>query len=134
MTEGPGYQWVGWILLITAGLTAYYTFRVFFRVFVGPQSYEPGDELHDHDDHGEEHAHDAGQHGDHHADHFHPHAPGWAINTVLAILAACSIASRPARTSSAATTAWVGEMVHHSSADNIGTAAFLDHSASSRRG
>ncbi len=89
----PGYAMIGWILLITAGLTAYYTFRVFFRVFMGPVEYHPGDELHDHDhdDHGEANHHDAGQHGDHHADHFHPHAPGWAINTVLVVLTVCSI-------------------------------------------
>ncbi len=91
----PGAAAIGWILLFTAFLTAYYTFRVFFRVFMGPVHYEPGDELHDHDDHGhgEDHAHDAGQHGDHHSDKFHPHAPGWAINAVLAILAVCSLAA-----------------------------------------
>ena len=106
----PGTVVIGWILILTAGLTAYYTFRVFFRVFMGPVHYEPGDEAHDHDHavdhadghahgddhghadaHGEEHHHDSGQHGDHHADHFHPHAPGWAINTVLATLAVLSI-------------------------------------------
>ncbi|MEM9064389.1 MAG: NADH-quinone oxidoreductase subunit L [Planctomycetota bacterium] len=79
---------IGWILLLTAGLTAYYTFRVFFRVFVGPEHYEPGDELHD--DHGEEHGADHSE--DAHA-HFHPHAPGWAINAVLTILAVASIAA-----------------------------------------
>jgi NADH-quinone oxidoreductase subunit L len=95
-------QMIGWILLLTAGLTAYYTFRVFFRVFVGPVHFEPGDELHGHgDDHGHEHGHDAHttaghsadhSHGDTHAahDHFHPHAPGWAINLVLSILAIAS--------------------------------------------
>jgi NADH-quinone oxidoreductase subunit L len=88
----PGYAFLGFVLLLTAGMTAYYTFRVFFRVFVGPVEYHAGDEHHDHDHgHGEEHHHDAGQHGDHHADHFHPHAPGWAINTVLIILTGCSI-------------------------------------------
>src|SRR5690606_24288763 len=92
----PWASAIGWILLITAGLTAYYTFRVYFRVFEGPQYYEPGDELHGHDAHA---AHgDAGDHG--HAGHgadsheskghgghgeFHPHAPGWAINLVLVV-------------------------------------------------
>ncbi|MEO0482583.1 MAG: NADH-quinone oxidoreductase subunit L [Planctomycetota bacterium] len=84
----PGMAPIGWILLLTAGLTAYYTFRVFFRVFVGPVHYEPGDEHHG-DDHGDDdHAHDG--HGD---GGFHPHAPGWAINLVLAVLAAASIAA-----------------------------------------
>jgi NADH-quinone oxidoreductase subunit L len=97
-------QVIGWILLATAGLTAYYTFRVFFRVFVGPVEYHAGEESHGDDHahgdhaHGPEHveaeaavaAHDAHAHGD---DHFHPHAPGWAINSVLAFLAIASIAA-----------------------------------------
>ncbi len=109
---------IGWILLITAGLTAYYTFRVFFRVFVGPKEYHPGDDLHGEEEtdvkhHSEqveqgdpqaeavgEKAHGVGQEA-HRADqaeehhhghgHFHPHPPGWAINTVLATLAIASI-------------------------------------------
>ncbi|MBX3379353.1 MAG: NADH-quinone oxidoreductase subunit L [Phycisphaeraceae bacterium] len=100
----PGLAPIGWILLITAGMTAYYTFRVFFRVIVGPLHYEPGEELHSaHDDHGD--AHGAGHddhnhvqddhaHHDHgHGGHFHPHAPGWAINTVLLTLSICSLAA-----------------------------------------
>ncbi len=94
---------IGWILLITAGLTAYYTFRVFFRVIVGPLHYEPGDELHSaHDDHAEhaaghdDHNHIQDDHTDHehgHGGHFHPHAPGWAINTVLLTLSVLSLAA-----------------------------------------
>lgn len=82
-----GYQVIGWLLVLTAGLTAYYTFRVYLRVFVGPVEYEPGDEHH-----GEQATdeHDA-EHG-HHVEHeFHPHAPGWAINSVLTILTVCSL-------------------------------------------
>lgn len=118
-----GYNIAGWLLLLTAGLTAYYTFRVFFRVFIGPVYFEPGDELHGHADAAHDAAHDAHGHDPHglaasattghdvsvqnvtaekeladkghgeHSDHadFHPHAPGWAINTVLATLAVCSI-------------------------------------------
>ena len=114
-----GAQYIGWLLLLTAGMTAYYTFRVFFRVFVGPQSYVPGDEPPSphgyhaahatvHDDHGHgghDHGHSpaapaapAAAHADPHASghtdgHFHPHAPGWAVNTVLAILMVASIAA-----------------------------------------
>ncbi|MFK7759089.1 MAG: NADH-quinone oxidoreductase subunit L [Phycisphaerales bacterium] len=84
----PGYSMIGWILLLTAGLTAYYTFRVFFRVFMGPVEFHPGDEHHD-DDHADDHAHDG--HNDDHDGGFHPHAPGWAINTVLITLTVCSI-------------------------------------------
>jgi NADH-quinone oxidoreductase subunit L len=88
-------QPIGWILLLTAGLTAYYTFRVFFRVFVGPQHFEPGDEVHgseapDEHGHGAEHTH-GHDHGHEDHGHFHPHAPGWAINTVLGILAVSAL-------------------------------------------
>ncbi len=103
----PGTAAIGWILLLTAGLTAYYTFRVFFRVFVGPKQYEMGDEhhgadhsghAHDHDHghgHDDAHGHDAGYgkaHAAHDAHaHHEPHAPGWAINTVLATLTVLSL-------------------------------------------
>ena len=116
----PGYRVIGWILVVTAILTAYYTFRVYFRVFLGPQHAEPGDEHGDHDDdhsHDEDHHHDAGQHGDHHSDHFHPHAPGWAVNTVLIILAACSmLAISLAYIDKAEHHGWVGSMVAESTA------------------
>ncbi len=113
----PGYSLIGWLLVATAILTAYYTFRVYFRVFVGPQHAEPGDEHHDDHAHGEEHNHDAGQHGDHHADHFHPHAPGWAINTVLIILACASmLAISLAYIQKEESHGWVGSMVAESSA------------------
>jgi NADH-quinone oxidoreductase subunit L len=87
---------IGWILLLTAGLTAYYTFRVYFRVFEGPQHYEPGEELHGHGHgdtdhsagHGDAHGHDHGAgNSEAHGEHFHPHAPGPAIKLVLVLLA-----------------------------------------------
>jgi len=88
----PGASLIGWILLLTAGLTAYYTFRVFFRVFMGPTEFHPGDEHHDdHGDDGDDHAHDDHGHGD--KGGFHPHAPGWAINAVLATLTIASLAA-----------------------------------------
>ena len=112
VTAGPGYAAIGWILLLTAGLTAYYTFRVFFRVFVGPKEFEPGDELHD------DHAEDGHE--------FHPHAPGWAVNTVLGILAIASIAAAGTYFIYTKEHGWVGHMVHDSSANFIGAAAFLE--------
>ena len=124
----PHMHAVGWLLLLTAGLTAYYTFRVFFRVFVGPQHFEPGDELHGHDDHSHDQhttqhtahsthsdrAHDEsasrGAHAHGHGD-FHPHPPGWAINTVLAILSVgCFVAIVPYFVK------WVPGIIEHSSA------------------
>ncbi|MBL9031818.1 MAG: NADH-quinone oxidoreductase subunit L [Phycisphaerae bacterium] len=132
----PGYSAVGWVLLLTAGLTAYYTFRVYFRVFVGPQHFEPGDEVHGHDDahghgdHGHAHAepaHDGHGHGDH-AGHahgsgggqhgFHPHPPGWAINLVLVVLAIGAFAIIPLNFigEHAGHGGWAADMVHHSTA------------------
>lgn len=79
-----GSQAVAWILLITAGMTAYYTFRSFFRVYVGPKEFQPGDdaELVDlgrhpkgvsldewHKQHGHGHGHGHG----HDHDHGHSH-------------------------------------------------------------
>ncbi len=129
----PGMQLIGWLLLLTAGLTAYYTFRVYFRVFEGPAHFEPGDELHGH---GDDHGHDA--HGDGHGSHhpvkadahaahgheehshdhghgFHPHAPGLAINLVLAVLAISTFAVIPLYFMGDHG-GWVAKMVGHSSA------------------
>jgi NADH-quinone oxidoreductase subunit L len=137
----PGTQAIGWILLVTAGLTAYYTFRVFFRVFVGPKHYEPGDELHAHDDHGHGHDHAHGQDQGHGHDHkdphssdkahdFHPHPPGWAINTVLATLTIACLAvaglyfvKGPEGTHGG----WVGGMVSASSASYHTPFHFAEH-------
>jgi NADH-quinone oxidoreductase subunit L len=133
-TIGPGYQLIGWILLFTAGLTAYYTFRVYLRVFVGPQHFEPGDEHHGDDVHdesahalphviaeqekfaaeGEKPTHAGGHHDEH--DHFHPHAPGWAINTVLVALAVLTFAAIVPYFMGPHG-GWVGRLVHDSSAD-----------------
>ncbi len=96
----PGYSIIGWLLVATAILTAYYTFRVYFRVFVGPEHAEPGEDHHGDDDHG-----------------FHPHPPGWAINLVLCVLAIASIAAISlAYINKAESYGWVGSMVHDSSA------------------
>lgn len=134
----PGMQAIGWILLLTAGLTAYYTFRVFFRVFVGPKHYEPGDELHAHDEHGHDHGHDHAHgghaHGDsgHKADHghgaahgeFHPHAPGWAINLVLGVLAIAAFAAILPLKIGGEHGGWLASMVDGSSAKYLGVAAY----------
>jgi NADH-quinone oxidoreductase subunit L len=84
----PGASILAWVLLITAGMTAYYTFRTFFRVYVGPKEFTPGDdpELVElgrhpkgmsldewHAKHGNGHGHG---HGHGHADHGHGHGHG----------------------------------------------------------
>lgn len=112
VTQGPGFEILGWIAILTAGMTAYYTFRVWFRVCAGPVSFEPGDELHDdHGDHG---------HGDGH-DSFHPHAPRFAINSVLIVIAVGAlVAATPYFMSNKADAnlagGWVADMVHDSTA------------------
>ena len=125
-----GSSAAGWVLLFTAGLTAYYTFRVFFRVFVGPTIYEPGDELHGDDDHGhDDHAHDHGNgHGDAHGSHggFHPHAPRWAINTVLTVLTIGSLLATGLYFINRDEHGWTGKMVHASSA-NVGELPWAHH-------
>jgi NADH-quinone oxidoreductase subunit L len=80
----PGATAIGWILLITAGMTAYYTFRTFFRVYVGPKEFVPGDdaELIDLGRHpkgttlDEWHAQHGHGHGHGHDDHGHGHGHG----------------------------------------------------------
>ncbi len=150
---------LGWLLLLTAGLTAYYTFRAYFRVFEGPVEYHPGADLHAHDhadDHGHEGKHGAASHshdhGDSHRDahkadthaahapeghatkhdHFHPHAPGWAINAVLVILMVGCFAIIPLAFKGGGEGAhggWVGGMVHSSSAAALPDSATGEHAA-----
>jgi NADH-quinone oxidoreductase subunit L len=85
IAHGPGYTALGVIAVITALLTAYYTFRVWFRVCAGPVRYEMGDDHHgDNDD--EEHG--GGGHG-----RGRPHAPRFAINFTLLVITAGAVAS-----------------------------------------
>jgi NADH-quinone oxidoreductase subunit L len=106
VTQGPGFRVLGWLAILTAGLTAYYTFRVWFRVCAGPAAYEAGDEHHGDEDH---------------SGHFHPHAPRLAINAVLVILAiGALVAALPYFMSNQADErlvgGWVADMVHDSTA------------------
>ena len=116
----PRFQVLGWIGLFTAALTAYYTFRVWFRVCAGPVSYVPGEDAHAHDDHGDhghdDHGHDAKAH-DAHGGEFHPHAPRFAINGVLLLICLGAIlAGIPGIQALRGQHNWVQEMVYHSSA------------------
>ncbi|MCP3905133.1 MAG: NADH-quinone oxidoreductase subunit L, partial [Planctomycetes bacterium] len=80
VTAGHGFKVLGVIAVITAALTAYYTFRVWFRVCCGEVKYEMGDEHH-------------GDHGDDDHGHGEPHAPRLAINGVLLAISAGAVAS-----------------------------------------
>jgi NADH-quinone oxidoreductase subunit L len=128
---------LGWIALGTAALTAYYTFRVWFRVWLGPVRFEPdpvemahmaaahgadhGHGANDHDSHGHDaHGH-AATHGagsGHHDSHdFHPHAPRLAINAVLVILGIGAVlAGLPSYLAMAGRENWVQWMIEGSSA------------------
>jgi NADH-quinone oxidoreductase subunit L len=71
-------SWIlGLVMLFTAFLTAYYTFRLYFRVFQGPLVVPeaPADAHGSHDSHADAHgATPADSHG-HGADHHHNHEP-----------------------------------------------------------
>ena len=103
VTPGPGFAILGWMAIFTAGLTAYYTFRVWFRVCCGEVYFEAGDELY-----GQE------------ASSFHPHAPRLAINFVLLVIAVGAIlAAAPyfmTNETEGIHGGWVAEMMHDSPA------------------
>jgi NADH-quinone oxidoreductase subunit L len=99
----PHHKVIWLVGLITAGLTAFYMFRLYFMTFhgtyrgahtVGIEESEPkhaGHDLipsHPHLDHGDAHADKA--HG-HHADSHDPHESPWSMTGVLAILAGLSV-------------------------------------------
>ncbi len=88
------FQFLGWLGLLTAGITAYYTFRVWFRTFAGPVHFEAGDDHHDaHDEtHDAHHAPVAGHSRDAKHD-FHPHGPRWAIRIPLILIAIGAVAA-----------------------------------------
>ncbi|MEM1354555.1 MAG: NADH-quinone oxidoreductase subunit L [Planctomycetota bacterium] len=86
--------------VITAFLTAFYTFRLWCIVFTGETKFEMGDEHHapgsdEHDDaHADDPAADASGHEAHHASGGGPHEmPWWPMNAPLVILAVGSILS-----------------------------------------
>jgi len=108
VTPGHGFTTLGWIGLITAGMTAYYTFRLFFRVFMGSQHYEPGPEFDPENSHGDDES--KGSH------HFHPHAPGGAINFVLIVLAIGALFAGYLGLVGGEHHGWFGDMMHESSA------------------
>ncbi|MCI0362832.1 MAG: NADH-quinone oxidoreductase subunit L [Phycisphaerales bacterium] len=117
--------WLGFMLLFTALLTAYYTFRVWFRVCAGPVSYEMGEEHHGH---GDDHHHGKADTGHkappRHAPPAHvahqPHPPRFAINFVLVVITVGAIISTFSGS-------WVMDKVSHSSAAVLHAADSHEH-------
>ncbi len=113
LTHGPGFVWIGWILIFTAALTGYYAFRVWFRVCAGPAHFEMGEDDHGadaHEDHyRHEHAHDHKPDDAHGHAHGQPHAPRIAINFVLIAITLGAVATIFAEH-------WVHEIVEDCSA------------------
>ncbi len=116
--HAPFYTVLAVVGLFTAGLTAFYTFRLWFRVFMGPEHYVMGDEHHNAD-----HAHDAPRGAAHDAaitvEHHHePHEMSWLMNGPLVILAIGSLLA------GLVCADWMREMVTGSSA-----AVIVEHGA-----
>ncbi|MEO1236563.1 MAG: NADH-quinone oxidoreductase subunit L [Planctomycetota bacterium] len=77
--DRPLFLWVTLLGVVTAFLTAFYTFRLWFTVFMGPERFEMGDEHHHPEDDG--HAEEAD-------DHHEPHEMPWLpMNAPLVVLA-----------------------------------------------
>ncbi len=84
-------RFLGLLLLFVAFLTAYYSFRLYFRVFTGPEIIPPPPNPHrpDVDEHI---ATDDAHHGHGHADHHHNHEPA-TMMLPLIVLAIGAIAA-----------------------------------------
>ncbi len=96
------HPWLGWLGIVTALLTAFYTFRLWFRVFMGPTQYEMS---HDHHGYPTDHPKD-----DHHGDHHGPHEMGWLMNGPLVLLAIGALVLGWTAHD------WMGEMITNSTA------------------
>jgi NADH:ubiquinone oxidoreductase subunit 5 (subunit L)/multisubunit Na+/H+ antiporter MnhA subunit len=80
-TLEAGHPWLYGVAILTAGLTAYYMFRLFFITFLGEYrgSVDPSDL-------GIRHPELAGTPAPHDAHAQHHHAPAWIMNVPVAIL------------------------------------------------
>jgi NADH-quinone oxidoreductase subunit L len=107
------HPWLGWLGIATALLTAFYTFRLWFRVFVGPLKYEMSNEHHGYPAHGS--ASDGEQHHDEdHGHHHGPHEMSWLMNGPLVLLAAGALLLGWLAHD------WMGDMIGHSTAAAAG--------------
>ncbi len=69
---------LGWLGLVTALITAFYTFRLWFRVFLGPVHHEMGRE---------HHGYEVEEGHEHELPHEPHEAPWWPMNAPLVLLA-----------------------------------------------
>lgn len=93
---------LGILGLLTAFLTAFYTFRLWFRVFLGPVAFETGDENHGHEE--------AAGHGE--PPEIEPHEmPFWPMNAPLVVLAIGAIVAGFAAED------WMGQRIGQSTAN-----------------
>jgi NADH-quinone oxidoreductase subunit L len=108
--------------IFTAFLTAFYTFRLWFRVFMGPEQYEMGHEHHGADEHAD-HAHDAAGHA-HDAGHAHHDAhemPFFPMNLPLVVLAIGALIAGVALED------WMETSIEASTANPIALVADAEH-------
>ncbi len=104
------YLILGFMGLLTAFLTAFYTFRLWFRVFMGPEHFEMGDEHHGDDDHGDDHGHA-----------HEPHEmPWWPMNAPLVVLAVGAL------TAGLLFNGWMYDSIKHSTAYPVAVHASTD--------
>ena len=112
--------------LVTAFLTAFYTFRLWFRVFMGETRYEMGEEHHSGDDDAHGHGHDhakpqaAGIAVEHHHE---PHEMPWLMNGPLVVLAIGSLLAGVLGHH------WIEEMIHGSTAQPVHAGHHGEHHA-----
>ncbi len=121
--EQPLYTLLAVVGLVTAFLTAYYTFRLWFRVFTGPQEYEMGTEHghgSEHEPHGptDDPQHSAGSTSRIQVEHHHDaHEVSWLMNGPLVLLAVGAVIA------GFSCGHWIEEMVLGSSAEPVRVAA-----------
>ena len=113
---GPLFVTLTLVGLAAAFLTAFYTFRLWFSVFLGPTAYEMGDQHHGEADETEHHGH---------AD---AHEVGWLMNGPLVVLAAGSLLA------GLLFHGWVEDLVTHSTAASSEAAHGGGHGAQGGHG
>ena len=104
LTTNSWYLLLAVLGIVTAFLTAFYTFRLWFTVFTGPLRYEMGEEHHGEEEseveghaaddphHAPADAHGVSGHGHDHDHHHEPHEMPWLpMNAPLAVLAVLAL-------------------------------------------